>query len=267
MSSNSSDNTDSGSAETRRLLLHRRDQQYSNNTWASFRRGLLKLRSLCGFSKAVYLILTWTLIVGAIYAGILFVAAGFIRNPAALRSSIFINDNIFISPLCITQAVLAFTAMLYPLSGFLADVWCGRFKTVMVGLSCLLFSTIVSVFILIWLMEYKFSHDIFGFDDHNSNLARLRIIGVCLCPFVLVGLAAYYANFIQLGLDQLMEESSMHLSLFAHWAIWMNVLGTAIVALPFGFTFCNFSVHKKVSITSAPFLVFFAFPFILAFSC
>ena len=38
----------------------------------------------------------------------------------------------------------------------------------------------------------------------------------------------------------------MHLSLFAHWAVWMNVLGTAIVALPFGITF---SIHEqKVSI-------------------
>ena len=191
MSSSSTDSTDSGSAEIQRVLLHRIDQWYNNNTWTSFRQGLLKLKSLCRFSKAVYLILTWTLIVGAIYAGILFVAAEFIHTSAALRSSIFINDNIFISPLCITQAVLAFTAMLYPLSGFLADVWCGRFKTVMVGLSCLLFSTIVSVFILLWLIkEYKFSHDIFGFDDHNSNIARLRIIGVCLCPFVLIGLAA-----------------------------------------------------------------------------
>ena len=45
------------------------------------------------------------------------------------------------------------------------------------------------------------------------------IISMCVCPFMLVGLAAYYANIIQLGLDQLMEESSMHLSLFAHWAI------------------------------------------------
>ena len=262
MRSSSSDRSDSESAETQRILLH---QRY---TWISISQGLLKLKSLCRFSKPVYLILTWTLIVGAIYAGILYVAAGFIRNSAALRSSIFINDNLFISPLCITQAVLALTAMLYPVSGFLADVWCGRFKTVMVGLSCLLLSTIISVFILVWFIkEYKFSHHIFAFDDHYSNLARLGIIGVCLCPFVLVGLAAYYANFIQLGLDQLMEESSMHLSLFAHWAIWMNVLGTAIVALPFGFTFCSFSVHEKVSILSAPFLVFFAFPFILAFSC
>ena len=189
MSSGSSDSTDSGSAETQRLLLHRRDQRYSNNTWTSFRQGLLKLKSLCRFSKAVYLILTWTLIVGAIYAGMLCVAAGLINTSAILRSNIFINDNLFISPLCITQAVLALTTMLYPLSGFLADVWCGRFKTVMVGLSFLLLSTIISVFILVWfLKEYRLNYNIFPFDDHDSDLVRLCIIGVCLCPFVLVGL-------------------------------------------------------------------------------
>ena len=267
MGSSSSDNTDSGSAETPRVPLHRRDQWYSNNTWTSFRQGLLNLKSLCRFSKTVYLILTWTLIVGAIYAAMLYVAAGFINTSAILlRSNIFIDDNLFISPLCIIQAVLAFTAILYPLSGFLADVWCGRFKTVIFGLFCLLFSTIVTVVALIWFIK-RYSRDIFAFDDLNSNIARLCIIGVCLCPFVLVGLAAYYANFIQLGLDQLMEEPSMHLSLFAHWAIWMNVLGTAIVALPFGFTFCNLSIYKKVATISPPLLALFAFPFVLAFSC
>ena len=198
MSSSSSDSTDSGSAETQRLLLHRRDQQYSNNTWTSFSQGLLKLKSLCRFSKAVYLILTWTVIVGAIYAGMLCVAAGLINTSAILCSSIFINDNLFIAPLCITQTVLALTTMLYPLSGFLADVWCGRFKTVMAGLFCLLLSTIISVFVLAWFIkEYKFNHDIFAFDDHDSNLARLHIISVCLCPFVLVSLATNNANFIQ----------------------------------------------------------------------
>ena len=94
MNSSSSDRSDSESAETQRLLLH---QRY---TWISISQGLLKLKSLCRFSKAVYLILTWTLIVGAIYAGMLYVAAGFVSTSAILlRSSIFVNNNLFISPL------------------------------------------------------------------------------------------------------------------------------------------------------------------------
>ena len=96
MSSSLSENTDSGSAETSRVLLHRRDQWHNNNTWASFRQGLLKLKSLCGFSKAVFFILTWTLIVGAIYAAML---AGFIRTSAELRSSIFYQQQHFHIPI------------------------------------------------------------------------------------------------------------------------------------------------------------------------
>ena len=74
----------------------------------------------------------------------------------------------------------------------------------MVGLSCLLLSTIISVVILVWFMkEYKFNHDIFGFSDHDSKYCTTLYNW---CVFVLVGLAAYYAKFIQLGLDQLLED-------------------------------------------------------------
>ena len=34
-------------------------------------------------------------------------------------------------------------------------------------------------------------------------------------------MAVYYSN---IGLDQLMEESSIQLSQFAHWAVWIKVL-------------------------------------------
>ena len=48
------------------------------------------------------------------------------------------------------------------------------------------FSLIVSVVILVWFIK-GYNHDIllFAFDDHGSNLAiaRLCIIGVCMCPF------------------------------------------------------------------------------------
>ena len=139
--------------------------------------------------------------------------------------------------------------MLYPLSGFLADVWFGRFKAVMIGLSCLLFSTIVSVVILVWSIIGYNRHLIVPF--HEASL--LYVIGICLCPFILVGLAVYYANFIQIGLDQLMEESSMHLSLFIHWAIWIETLGTAVVTVYTGFLGCdnnNYSYRTKVAILS-----------------
>ena len=172
MSSSSSENTDSGSAETPRVLLHRRDQWYNNNTWTSFRRGLLKLKSLCGFSKAVFFILTWTLIVGAIYAAMLFFSSRIHSHFSWITFKYFLSTTIFSYPYYALHRLcrLALAAVLYPLSGFLADIWCGRLKTVMVGLFCLLFSTIISVFIPVWFIkEHRFNHDIFGFNDHNSK--------------------------------------------------------------------------------------------------
>ena len=93
MSSSSNDSNDSESAETQGLLLH---QRY--NIWISISQSVLKLKSLCRFSKAVYLILTWTLTVGAIYTGMLYLAAGFISTSTALRSNIFYQRQSFHIP-------------------------------------------------------------------------------------------------------------------------------------------------------------------------
>ena len=103
----------------------------------------------------------------------------------------------------------------------------------MIGLLCLLFSTIAQIPVIIefWFCKGYDNRLIVPFEEGTPYY----IISICLGPFILVGLAVYFANFIQLGLDQLMEESSMHLSLFAHWAVWMEVLRSAIVAVPFVF--------------------------------
>jgi peptide/histidine transporter 3/4 len=70
------------------------------------------------------------------------------------------------------------------------------------------------------------------------------IAGYCLFFIVLVtfmiGLVGYQANFIQLGLDQLLEASSEYLGLFVHWAEWINnaVAVVTIMVLSLVFT-CN----------------------------
>ena len=105
-----------------------------------------------------------------------------------------------------------------------------------------------------------------------NEAAPFYIICICFCPFILAiaGLALYYANFIQLGLDQLMEQSSRHLSLFIHWAIWIETLETAaVVVLCTGFMGCenNYNYHKKIEILCIPCITLFCFSFVIAFSC
>ena len=55
----------------------------------------------------------------------------------------------------------------------------------------------------------------------------------------IVGLVRYQANFIQLGLDQLLEVPSEYLGLFVHWAKWINN-ATSIVTIVSHMVFaCN----------------------------
>ena len=62
-----------------------------------------------------------------------------------------------------------------------------------------------------------------------------------LLAFV-IGLTGYQANFIQLGLDQLFEAPSHHLSLFIHYATWsFNIEMTMVTVL----NTLNWCVHKK----------------------
>ena len=88
-------------------------------------------KHLCLPSKAAILILLWTATVGAIY-NILVGSAALLQI-----SNARINSNISVyEPL--PYAILALVMMFYPLSGFIADVCCGRLKAVVVSLMFLL---------------------------------------------------------------------------------------------------------------------------------
>ena len=65
------------------------------------------------------------------------------------------------SPLAFFYAILAVIVMFYPLGVFLADVYCGRFKMVMIVLGFLVFSFSTLIVILVWLsIITKFGHHI-----------------------------------------------------------------------------------------------------------
>ena len=69
--------------------------------------------------------------------------------------------------------------------------------------------------------------------DHYRHLGVLHIInvvGVVVVILIFIGLGGYQANFIQLGLDQLVSAPSRELALFVHWAMWGYNLGSTIIA-------------------------------------
>ena len=97
-------------------------------------------KHLCLPSKAAILILLWTATVGAIFNIFVGMAAVFQIDRTRIHSSISVYEPL-------PYAILALVMMFYPLSGFIADVCCGRLKIAVVSLVLLLSCLIM---LLIW---------------------------------------------------------------------------------------------------------------------
>ena len=203
-----SHSTGSGREEEGTPLIPSHDHRHAN----------LSSRICCQqspLSKAILMILVWTMIVGEVYTAVHAVIAAFIGSYVPVGVSHLVNA--VSSPLGLVSAILAAIAIFYPLSGFIADVWCGKFKIIIISMTTILFCTIiVAMTIAIW----------FSLDDGHESIVfvmlkeriPLYITGFSAAFFIILGYAAYQANFIQFGLDQLMEAPSTSLSVFIHWA-------------------------------------------------
>ena len=82
---------------------------------------------LCLPSKAAVLILLWTAVIGIVYHAVI----GCILLLFSVNSVREKNVSTLAS---IPFAIFTLSMMFYPLSGFLADVCCGRFRTIMTSL-------------------------------------------------------------------------------------------------------------------------------------
>ena len=118
-------------SESSRLLVNTASEEDSSPLQPQQRAAIScpPPKHLCLPSKAAILILLWTAIVGALYN----ILIGLAAIEEIDRSRINLNSRISIyEPL--PYAILAFIMMFYPLSGFIADVCCGRFKIVVISL-------------------------------------------------------------------------------------------------------------------------------------
>ena len=210
--------------ESRRLLDNNGDSSSRNR-----RRKFCSLaRDFCLPSKAACLILLWTVVVGIIYYILLDIAI--VRTYAAKHVLVAIYDST-------TYAVLAFIMMFYPLSGLVADVCCGRLKTVAISLT--VFLILLFVWICICIIStsmqhfYIISKDISYLFSNAPGIIVFTLLIISVLLFV-VGLSGYQANYIQLGLDQLFEAPSRYLSLFIHYAI-LAFYTSEIVVVTLGF--------------------------------
>ena len=185
-------------------------------------------KDLCLPSKAAILILLWTIVVGAIYHNVVGLSALLVLSNPTPNTTLSEYEPL-------PYAVLTIVMMFYPLSGFIADVCCGRLKTVIVSLVFLLCCWILIV--LGWVVAETIPHINILTLWQNQGILLVILVSCSLLAFV-VGLAGYQANYIQLGLDQLFEAPSQYLGLFIHFAVCTFYLGSLHWLVLFLVMFC-----------------------------
>ena len=210
--------------ESTRLLVNTASSTDLSSSIRQKRISYFPLKHLYLPSKAAILILFWTVIVGLIYHATLDFTAVLIAVNTRNYTGILTYD-------ILSYATLALVMIFYPLSGFIADVCCGRLKTVKISIIVLLIF-IVLVTITVMVSKTMHHYDVYSF-THNQGIIVVILASLSLLVFI-IGLVGYQANVIQLGIDQLFEAPSQYLGLFIHYATWIFHIGSlsSVVVLP-----------------------------------
>ena len=180
---------------------------------------------LCLCSKSATVIILLTVLIGIAHT-LLFAVASIV-----IKWSYEVKFATLTYPLNILYFVLAIVALLYPLIGFVSDASCGRLKVVLFCFSLVLLSylTIFAIITAFILAErtYRFSVP-----------PAFSVIPITAALTMLIGLAGYQANFIQLGLNQHVSAPSEHLALFIHWAMWSYNVGSTFASTLYQISTC-----------------------------
>ena len=203
-------------------------------------------KHLCLSSKAAILIILWATVVGTAYT--------FIRDMVAisiLGSRYAHNADIAIFDL-IPYATLTLIMTFYPLSGFIADVCCGRFRTAMFSLTLMLFcfmllgiACILAFYATESRTRLEFNHGLQS--QYEESVVVIILLSLVLAIFI-IGLIGFQANYIQLGLDQLLEAPTEHLALFIHYATWVFTC-SSVLDVPFFYLLDCISLRKNTELS------------------
>ena len=115
------------------------------------------------------------------------------------------------------------TTLMFPLAGWLADVYVGRYRMISACLKIMLLGTIV-----------------FGIKSafEKSSLSgqlpkHIGLVDIFATLIVCIGLAGFQANIIQFSLDQLFDSSSFEIMSFIVFYVWSYVAADLVVVLAF----------------------------------
>ena len=170
---------------------------------------------LCVRSKPAFLVTVWKFIVAAVYGPDMVSAILVLLKYGGLHGL-----PRFMVIALTSYTSLALWTLFFPLSGFIADVYVGRFKTLLTSLW------------LIWIASLVTSVGAVTFylvKDDNKLLGGIEIpfivLGSIFGLVLAVGLAGFKANVVQFGTDQMLDAPGEELSFFIHWFVWADYVG------------------------------------------
>ena len=115
------------------------------------------------------------------------------------------------------------TTLFFPLSGWLADVYVGRYKLIRYCMRIILLGT----FLLCIESGVSSSHDL------NFPKQLMSALDLCAILLACVGVSGFQANIIQFSMDQLFDSSSFEIASFIVFYVWTFCASNIVVKLAF----------------------------------
>ena len=203
-------------------------------------------RQLCLPSKSAILLLVWTWVLMVIS----------ITTKGGTSFAINGSHVPYSSEIVFNHVLYTLTFFLYPLAGFIADVYYGYYRLVSIGLCSVLCGTaVISMFVSfpLFFAEKPFNDMV----HYSPPFYIFSVLGLLL---VVVGISVHNATIFQFGLDQLFESPSEYMGLFVHWMVWFQMFGvTSAQAFISVLYHCsNSSQYKALNyvLLSLPFALF-----------
>ena len=214
---------------------------------------------LCIQSRAAILIILWTLFIGFAFTSMLIVETHAIINSYNWRKT----DKVVTYPATLLFGGMAVVALLNPVTGFMADISCGRFKVVIFCFGLVVFSYLACYICSMAYVVFEVKHP-----EHPKVPSAIGVMGFISLLLTFIGFAGYQANFIQLGLDQQTTAPSEDLALFVHWAMWAHNVGcTLITVIVQPYQCDDVNVIMKITVFLVPFFLAVFFIVVLIFTC
>ena len=174
---------------------------------------ILSPKQACIPSKSVILILLSAIVVG----GVFYQIKSSISIGVHHWRQHFGEGELHVNMLLITNFVLAVFGLFYPVAGFIADIYMGRYRIIVAGFVCFFLACLVLV--IAGALQVS-QHDIIASYFYGVAV----ILGI-------IGISCYQSNIIQFGFDQLLDMPTRYLSMFVHWYVWADSIGGLLVVL------------------------------------